>query len=66
MRRLIDRPQHLPHPTDERRTVGRHFRTACGRWAGLTAFLAVEGRLVCPKCAVAILIADTASTPEAS
>lgn len=63
-RRLTDTSQHLPHPTDERRTIGRHFRTACGRWAGLTAFLAVEGRTVCPKCAVAQLLHELPARPE--
>lgn len=47
---------HLPHPTDERRTIGRHFRTACGRWAGLVAFLNMPGRIACPRCAIAQLL----------
>lgn len=54
--------RHLPHPTDERRTIGRHFRTACGRWAGLTAFLTIGNRATCPKCAVAQLLHETTTT----
>lgn len=48
--------KHLPHPTDERRTIGGYFRTACGRWAGLVAFLNMPGRTDCPKCAIAQLL----------
>lgn len=58
--------QHLPHPTDERRTVGRHFRTACGRWAGLMAFLNLPGRIACPKCAVAQLRREVAERGAAA
>jgi hypothetical protein len=50
---------HQPHPTDDRRTIGGHYRTACGRWAGFAAFRQGAARVECPKCAVAKLIAST-------
>lgn len=60
----LSKMRHLPHPTDERRTIGRHFRTACGRWAGLTAFVTIGNRPVCAKCAAAVLIHEVATTPR--
>ena len=56
---------HLAHPTDLRRTVGHHYRTACGRWAGIPAFVPLS-RDLCPKCAVEQLLADTAVKAEGS
>ena len=66
---------HLLHPTDRRRTVGGHARAACGRWIlFLSPAWHVVGKImghgdtrpVCPKCAVAQLIHDSAQpTPPA-
>jgi len=49
---------HQPHQTDDRRTIGGHYRTACERWAGFAAFYQGAARVECPKCAVAVLIAS--------
>jgi hypothetical protein len=51
---------HLEHPTDTRRTIGGHWVTACGRWAGFKGFLRIGNRAMCPKCAAAQLIHETA------
>ncbi len=53
---------HLAHPTDTRRTIGGYWRTACGRWGGIAAFFRAPSRVLCPKCAVLALIAES-STP---
>jgi hypothetical protein len=50
---------HQPHPADDRRTIGGHYRTACERWAGFAAFYQGATRVECPKCAVAVLVAHT-------
>ena len=62
---------HLPHSTDTRRTVGGHARTACGRWVSFAgAAWHTPGNperpwhdpaLVCIKCRVAVVIADSAN-----
>ena len=52
---------HQSHPTDARRTVGGHFRTACGRWAKGAAFHSQDHKAPCAKCAVAELIALTST-----
>jgi len=53
---------HFAHPTDTRRTIGGHFRTACGRWAGFWSFWYGDTSRpqppLCPKCAVAELLAE--------
>jgi hypothetical protein len=49
---------HQPHATDDRRTIGGYYRTACERWAGFAAFYQGAARVECPRCAVAALIAS--------
>lgn len=60
----MSRLAHFPHPTDTRRKGYSFWRTACGRWAGIAAFWYGESvrdaRTVCPKCAVAQLLAEVA------
>ena len=54
--------QHLPHPTDTRRTVGHYYKTACNRWAGWSAFSSFLTSTPCPKCAAEMLIVESATT----
>ena len=56
--------QHLPHPTDKRRTVGEYYRTACHRWAGWSAFSTFVGSQPCPKCAAEVLLYEIATATE--
>lgn len=53
---------HHAHPTDTRKTMGGYYRTACGRWAGITAFFASPRAIPCPKCAAEMLLRDITTT----